>query len=62
MRCRYYPKRIEPRTHTRQFDQLTVDEKAKAVKRLAKSCVSDNQIADLTGLSSEAVRRILAQP
>jgi hypothetical protein len=60
MRRRYYPRAIEPRTHTRQFDRLTGEEKASAVRRLAASHLADHQIADLTGLSSEAVRRILA--
>jgi hypothetical protein len=41
------------------FAMFTADEKAARVRKLAAS-MSDEAIADLTGLSVEQVRRILA--
>jgi hypothetical protein len=43
------------------FEMFTADEKAARVRKLAAS-MSDEAVADLTGLSLEMIRRILAEP
>jgi hypothetical protein len=43
------------------FAMFTADEKAARVRKLAAS-MSDEAIADITGLSVEQVRRVLAAP
>lgn len=59
---RYIPPKIPARSHLRYFNLLTTDEQALSVKRLIASHQSERHVAELTGLSVEAVRRIVGSP
>jgi hypothetical protein len=60
---RYIPPPRPPKnSHTHYFDLLSAEDKAKSVKRLSASHLGDPEIAQLTGLSVEQVRRLIGAP
>jgi hypothetical protein len=59
---RYRAQKVPTGAHLRYFHLLNTEEQAQAVKRLIQSHQTDAHVAELTGLSVEQVRRIVAQP